>query len=331
MNVFLTLLLDSLRLLRARVLFWITLGISALVALIYLSIGFTPDGMSILFGALDFKSEMFNSQSPMAEMMYLGIFSDILVGFWLSWVAVILAIISCAPIFPDFMSEGSIGIPLSKPVSRLTLFFYKYIGSLMFVVLQVAIFCLIVFVAIRCRVGFWNPSVFWAVPIVTLMFSYIYSVVVLVSVKTRSVLAAILAGVLVWFLAWGMQKSDDFLYVASHPESVPNVAGMPSMIGSFGSPEEMMKWHKISSMAIFAMPKTGETTRLMDRLIQVKGAEGEADKSLVAAATEGDAEVSGRLKKASTRNSAVYVVGTSLLFEALMLAWAASIFCRRDY
>lgn len=331
MNVFLTLLLDSLRLLRARVLFWVTLAISAIVALIYLSIGFTPEGFSILFGAFDFQSEMFNANSPLAEMMYLGIFSDILVGFWLSWVAVILAIISCAPIFPDFMSEGSIGIPLSKPVSRLTLFFYKYVGSLMFVVLQVAIFCVIVFLAIRWRVGVWNPSVFWAVPVVTLMFSYIYSVVVLVSVKTRSVLAAILAGIVVWFLAWGMQKSDDFLYLASHPESVPEVAGAPSMLGSFGKPEEMMKWHKISSAAIFLMPKTGETTRLMDRLIQIKSDEGGTDKSLVNAATEGDDEVSGRLKKVSTRNSVGYVLGTSLLFEALMLGWAASIFCRRDY
>jgi ABC-type transport system involved in multi-copper enzyme maturation permease subunit len=331
MNVFLTLLLDSLRLLRARVLFWITLVISALVAVIYLSIGFNPEGISLLFGALDIKSEMFNTGSGLAEVLYLGIFSDVLVGFWLSWVAVILAIISCAPIFPDFMSEGSIGIPLSKPVSRLTLFIYKYISSLMFVVLQVAIFCVIVFLAIRWRVGSWNPSVFWAVPIVTLMFSYIYSVVVLVSVKTRSVLAAILAGIFVWFLAWGMQKSDDFLYVASHPEAIANVTGMQSAVGTFGSPEEMMKWHKISSMAIFAMPKTGETTRLMDRLIKVNGHDGESDKSLVTAATKGENEASGSLKKAITRNSTGYVIGTSLLFEALMLGWAASIFCRRDY
>lgn len=331
MNVFLTLLVDSLRLLRARVLFWITLGISALVALLYLSVGFTPDGMSILFGAFDFKSDLFNSQTPFAEMMYLSIFSDILVGFWLSWVAVILAIISCAPIFPDFMSEGSIGIPLSKPVSRLALFFYKYIGSLMFVVLQVVIFCVIVLFAIRWRVGSWNPGVFWAVPIVTLMFSYIYSVVVLVSVKTRSVLAAILAGIVVWFLAWGMQKTDDFLYLASHPEAVPNVHGMPSMAGSFGKPEDMLKWNQMSSMAMAILPKTGETTRLMDQLIQVSGHDGGGGKSLVSAAAEGDEEVGGRMKKAVTRHSATYVIGTSLLFEAFILGWAAWIFCRRDY
>lgn len=331
MNVFLTLLVDSLRLLRARVLFWVTLAISALVAMLYLSVSFTSDGVSILFGAFEFRSEMFHAGSGLAEMLYLGVFSDILVGFWLSWVAVILAIISCAPIFPDFMSEGSIGIPLSKPVSRPVLFLYKYLGSLMFVVLQVSIFCVIVFLAIRWRVGSWNPSVFWAVPIVTLMFSYIYSVVVLVSVKTRSVLAAILAGMVVWFMAWGMQKTDDFLYMASHPEAVPEIAGAPSMMGSFGTPEQMMKWHKMSSMAMVVVPKTGETTRLMDRLIRVSSAEDGSATSLVNAATEGDDDYSKGVKKAVTRNSSGYVIGTSLLFEALMLGWAAWTFCRRDY
>lgn len=327
MNVFLTLLVDSLRLLRARVLFWITLGISALVALLYMSIGFTPEGISVLFGLFDFKIQMLGSEGGMAEILYLAIFSDFLVGFWLSIFAVILAMISCAPIFPDFMSEGSIGIPLSKPVSRLTLFFYKYIGSLMFVVLQVGIFCVIVFFAIRLRVGSWNPSVFWAVPIVTLMFSYIYSVVVLVSVKTRSVLAAILAGLVVWFISFGVQKTDDALYIAAHPEAA---SAVPGMGGLLGSAEEMQKWQNISSMAMIPLPKTSGTTRLLDQVIHVSNSADGRNQSLIAAAAEGD-EGSGHLKKAATRHSAAYVIGSSLLFEAVMLGWAAAIFCRRDY
>lgn len=39
MIAIITLLLDSYRLLKARALFWITLGISGLVGLLYLSIG----------------------------------------------------------------------------------------------------------------------------------------------------------------------------------------------------------------------------------------------------------------------------------------------------
>ena len=212
MSVFWVLMVDSLRLLRARALFWITLAISGLAALMYVSIGFTPTGMSLGFGAAEIKSEVLRAGAPAVELFYLGMFNKLIVGIWLSWVAIGLALISCAPVFPDFMAEGSIGIPLSKPVPRLVLFLYKYLGALLFVVAQVGLFCVLVFFAVRWRVGTWNPSVFWAVPLVTLVFSYLYSVVVLVAVRTRSVLAAILAGVLVWFVSWVGQKGEEVLY-----------------------------------------------------------------------------------------------------------------------
>ena len=45
-----TILLDSLRLLKAKKLFWIVLFITLLVGLLYASIGFHETGMSIGFG-----------------------------------------------------------------------------------------------------------------------------------------------------------------------------------------------------------------------------------------------------------------------------------------
>ncbi|MFD0892540.1 hypothetical protein KBB96_14030 [Luteolibacter ambystomatis] len=322
-----TLLVDSLRLLRARVLFWITLAISALAAVLYLSIGFNPEGFSMLFGAVNVKNEMIRSGSEYAELFYLGIFSKFVVGLWLSWVAVGLALISCAPIFPDFMSEGSIGIPLSKPVSRLTLFFSKYVGALLFVILQVGLFCVIVFIAIRWRVGTWNPSIFWAVPLVTLVFSYIYSVVVLISVWTRSVLAAILAGVVIWFVAWLGQKGEEMLYMFSHPTGVMADVTAEQQQDALA---DMEKWHKVSVAGMAFMPKTGETMNVMDRLIVVGGKTGFSNSSFLAALF-GQKDEDMNLDKAMARNSTFYVIGSSLGFEAVMLGLAALIFCRRDY
>ncbi len=327
MRVFMTLLVDSLRLLRARVLFWVTLGISALAAILYLSIGFTPTGISVLFGVTEFQNPVIRSGSEFSELFYLGLFSKFIVGLWLSWVAVGLALISCAPVFPDFMSEGSIGIPLSKPVSRLTLFVCKYVGALLFVVVQVGLFCLIVFVAIRWRVGTWNPSIFWAVPLVTLVFSYIYSVVVLVSVKTRSVLAAVLAGVLIWFVAWLGQKSEELLYMASHPAGAALEVAEDERRSAL---TDMEKWHRISVGAMACLPKTGETMNVMDRLVVVGGKTGFSNSQFIAALF-GQGQEDPTLDQALTRNSTSYVIGTSLLFEAVILGAAAWIFCRRDY
>jgi ABC-type transport system involved in multi-copper enzyme maturation permease subunit len=325
MKIFMTLLVDSVRLLRARALFWVTLWISAFVALLYLSIGFNPEGFSLLFGLIDIPSDTVRAGSPMAEMTYLWIFSNGIVGVWLSIAAVILALISCASIFPDFMAEGSIGIPLSKPVSRLTLFFCKYVGSLLFVIVQVALFCAIVFLALRWRVGTWNPSVFWAVPLVTLVFSYIYSVVVLFAVKTRSVLAAVLAGVAVWFLAWAGQAGEGLLYMFSQMEKQQMEAS------SEKEPLVMEKWHQGSVVVMGFLPKTGQTMQILDRLMVVKG-EGEYANGTFLAGSLGASDREAReTNEAYTRHSKAYIIWTSLGFEAVMLGLAAFIFCRRDY
>lgn len=328
MRVFMTLLVDSLRLLRARVLFWVTLSISAIAALLYLSIGFTPTGVSILFGMTEIQNEAVHAGSPLAETFYLGLFSKFLVGLWLSWIAVGLALISCAPIFPDFMSEGSIGIPLSKPVSRLTLFFCKYVGALLFVILQVTIFCVIVFIALKWRLDVWNPSVFWAVPLVTLVFSYIYSVVVLVSVKTRSVLAAVLAGVGIWLLAWMGQKSEEVMYMIAYPTQN---GGIVINDGHAGSPNQAKQWHQMTVWMMACLPKTGETMNVMDRLMVVGGKTGFSNSSFIASLFGQPGDHDDPLEKALTRNSTTYIIGTSLIFEAVMLGMAAWIFCRRDY
>lgn len=333
-----TLLTDSVRLLRARVLFWVTLWISVLAALLYSSIGFDETGYSLAFGLVHFNDQSVVRGSLGAEILYLKDFSDYFVGIWLSWLAVGLAIFSSASIFPDFMSEGSIGIPLSKPVSRLTLFLCKYVGSLLFVVLQVTLFCLIVLVAMRVRIGFWNPSVFWAVPLVTLMYSYIYSVVVLVSVKTRSVLAAVLAGFFVWFLAFGAHYVEEGFYWATRTQELslftdsghhPKTDNGHSSAASSEEDTDWKRWHDYSEIAVAAMPKTSETTQLMDRLMTVKGPQ--MSGSLVAAQTGQYGDLGEVVKKIKTRHSPFYIIGTSLGFEAVMLALAAWIFCRRDY
>lgn len=321
MRVFLTIMVDSLRLLRARALFWVTLGFSALVALIFLSIGFSPQGFSLLFGLAEYEHEFLRAGNPLAEVVYVGgIFNGVVVGVWLSWAAVGLALVSCASIFPDFMAEGSIGVFLSKPVGRLRLFFYKYLGSLMFVALQVGLFCLIVFFALRWRLGVWNPSVFWAVPVVVLIFSYLYSVVTYVAVRTRSVMAAIFAAMLVWFVSYLGQKGEEIIYVLADREAVQ-------------TPQQTSyrDLHRAAVMAMTVLPKTGETARLLDRWVVAGGRRGISQAELFGAflgARLGDRE---GIDAAAQRHSLGFVLGTSLAFEAVLLGLAAWRFKRMDF
>lgn len=188
------------RRLKASVLFYIVLGISALVAVAYAAIGFNESGMTFLFW--DIPSDQVNTQVISADTWYKLVFSEIAVKWWLSWIAVILAIISTGTIFPSWLQEGAIDLYLAKPIGRVRLFLTQYLGGLLFVAAQVAIFSLGCFLVIGFRAGTWAFSVFLAVPIVTLMFSYLFAFSTLVGVWTRSAVASILLTVVLWLLVW---------------------------------------------------------------------------------------------------------------------------------
>ncbi|MDB4508281.1 hypothetical protein N9051_01725, partial [Akkermansiaceae bacterium] len=79
-----------------------------------------------------FEEEALSKGSMVAELLYKWIFESFIVGGWLSWATIILALISCASIYPQMMEEGSAGMLLTKRPSRWVIFFAKYIGSLLF-------------------------------------------------------------------------------------------------------------------------------------------------------------------------------------------------------
>lgn len=319
---------DSLRLLRARALFWVTLGISLLAAVMYLSVGFTDKGISVMFGMAELDNDIIRRGSEVAELFYLGLFSKFIVGLWLSWIAVMLGLISCAPVFPDFMAEGSIGIALAKPVGRLKLFLCKYISGLAFMVVQVGLFCVIVFFAIRWRIGVWNPTVFLAVPLVTLVFSYLYAVTVMTAVRTKSALASVLAAILVWFVAWMGQKSEEVLYMfAYQPGSQSEMMGGVTEEGR----AQWKTWHQASVAMMACLPKTGETMNLMDRWIQVGKHRGFSNTQFAASVFGMQPKRDEAVDKAIERHSVAYVLGTSMLFELVVLGLAAWTFCRKDF
>ncbi len=208
---FKALLIDAYRQLSAAKLFWVTVGISVLVVLAYGSVGFNKQGISILFGFWEIESEYLHEGSPWARGLYIGIFSSFLVKVWLAWIATVLALISTCSIFPEFVHGGSIELTISKPIGRLKLFFSKYIVSLLFVVLQVAIFCVGIFFCVGFRIGEWNPMVFTAIPIVAIFFSYLFAVCVLVGILTRSGITALLLTGVFWMLLWSIQTSEGVL------------------------------------------------------------------------------------------------------------------------
>lgn len=337
MRVFVAVMLDSLRLLKARKMFGISLGISLMIALSYAAIGFNEKGITF-FGVMEFGHPMVRGGSEHAAAFYILMFTDLIVRYWLAWVVILIGLISTISIFPDFLAEGGIEVTLSKPVSRATLFLLKYLGALLFVAIQVGLLSLIAFLAIGWRVGEWNPGVFWAVPVVTFVFSLIYCVSVLAAVRTKSTAFSLIAGLGIWGTALLVQWGEDLCYKMG--VMLPQLGVRMDL--RTGEPRltddkeggKIAEWQKIFESAMAPLPKTRECTLYLKRLIVFEDRNSPiagTDLSMVLTPGASDPRMKKAMEAYERRHSAWYVFGTSALFEVIVLGGAMWIFCRRDF
>lgn len=378
MRLFSAMLLDSYRELNSKKLFWMILAMSGMVVLVYASIGFDETGMSMFFGLWQIENALLTKGSFMSIVLYRSIFSTFMVGIWLTRIATILALVSTTTVFPDFVSGGAIDVMLSKPIRRVTLFFMKFVASLLFVLLQVTVFCVGVFLCMGIRLGDWEWKIFAAIPVVMLFFSYLFSVNVLFGVWTRSALAALLITMMLWTSLWSVNQSETVLnlvrtqmimevehadesiakleesYAALETDKTEQNAPARQRIKSEleSSREErdstletigkIDNWYKPIRAIRTVMPKTAETIALLDRwlrrdtdvnlfdLLQGKVARDDSGAFRVTD-TSDDREAQRRVQQEYDAKSEWYLIGSSLVFEALVLSLACWIFVRRDY
>lgn len=291
------LFVDAYRELNSKKLFWITLILSLLVVVSFAFVGINERGIKV------FRSEfpgVWNTSLIPEATFYKFIFTQIAIPWWLGLIAAVLALVSVCGVFPDFMSGGSIDLYLSKPIGRLRLFLTKYVTSLLFVALQVLVFSTAAFLLIGLKSGAWEFGIFLAVPLVTLFFSYLFCVCVLLGVVTRSPLASLLVTILFWLGVFSLTSSEQVLlmFKASRQETVEQQQKIVSDIERFiarnkeiapdnttansgwetqlvnarnnladaqKTAEQLTWWHTMLWRARAPLPKTGETVDLMSR------------------------------------------------------------------
>lgn len=200
------LFVDAYRELNHRRLFWITLALSGLVVLAFAAIGNDEKGLTVFHWSIPFPF-VSTAIIPKADF-YKFVFASLGVGFWLTWISTIIALISTASIFPDFVDRGSIDLMLSKPIGRTRLFLTKFLTGLLFAGLQVTVFTLTSIVIIGVRGGEWEPWLLMAIPLVVLFYSYLFAVQAVIGLLTRSVIASVIGVMLFWILLFLVQSGD---------------------------------------------------------------------------------------------------------------------------
>ena len=334
---------------------------------------------------------MFNTSTVSKELFYKLQFTTWGVPIWLSWVTIILALISTAGIIPELVSGGAIEPVLSKPIGRPRLFLTKYLTGLLFVALQVLIFSLGCMLVMGIRGGSWEPKLLLAIPIVLAFFSYLYAFCALVGLITKSTIAALLLTIIFWVAIWVVNTGDSIMIaqregsilkvqdrqldierqtdyankrieqLKEQGKPIPGQAGEPIPDGYADTLEAVNPTLKMSKERLTKaeaseitwtawagrivatktiLPKTQETVGLLERYLinndDIAMLMGMNEKQAQRMSEENDPafadpRVGKRVAEIMRSRSILWILGTSFLYEAILLIISTIIFSRRDF
>ena len=309
------LVMDTFRETIEKKLFWINLLLSLLVAVSLGCVSFNERGIDVFFGWHTFEEWAFSTANPMFRSLIGQLISDLFVDYYIGWIGVILGLVCTAGIFPTMMEKGSVDAIVARPLSRWKIFFAKYVGGLLFMFVQGTFFTVLLFFVVGLRWKIWFPGILWSIPLLVLLFSYLYCLCVAFGLATRSSMASAVLTLVMWML---VITPIQYGYETTHAWS------------------KFEKWHKIKAATAtlrWFVPNTTGIPRL------VRKAMGELDPS---AMIPDDAEQNPFLSKRELehllefeeRMTAMpwyYSVGPSLLFEAVVLLLAGWRFSRKDF
>ncbi len=295
-----------------RKIFWVLIAITAIVILAMLSIGFEGNHVSFMFGMWEADSGAFNPLAEQGPSRLAAIVVYLLFGNLLGWVGVILMLIATAGVFPSMIESGVIGVLLSKPISRSRLFLYKYLASMVFVLVQGIFFVGGTFLAMGLRWGVWCPGYLLAIPGLVLLFSYVYCITSVVGVQTRSSVAAVLVSIAAW-AAFAL------------------VHQAPQLFDMVDSLKKQTLLYNTVRVVSWIPPKTGDIEYLVARW---GGAGPSADMfptNGFGAQDMADMAKARKIEEQELKKSPLASIGSSLIFEGLVILFGMWRFSRRDF
>jgi len=313
---FWALVVDGSRESRDKKIFWVVLAITLLIALAMLCIGFDGRRVSFFFGLVKGDAPESGLMESIGRTQLVGVVVWLLLETIFGWIGIVLMIVATAGMIPAFLERGVIDVVLAKPLSRPKLFLYKYLAGLVFVVVQSFIFVGATFLVMGFRWGLWVPGYLLAAPLLVLLFSYVYCVSVWVAVKTRSAIAAVLLSLGAWVV-----------FALVHQG--------PMIFETFPALKEYRTLHAAVRAAAWIPPKTGDIIYFAARWAEAgTSAElftGIMPRGAMDAEDRQQIDVAMQIEEKEILKSSISSVGSSLLFEAVVVLLAMWSFARKDY
>lgn len=152
----------------------------------------------------------------------------ILAGVVADTAGILLLLVWTAGFLPSFLEPSAASVLLAKPMPRWGLLLGKYLGVLVFVLVQALVFVSGTWAALGVATGIWDPIYLMCVPLVLIHFAIFYGMSVLLAVSTRSTIACVFGSILFWLLCWAMNYGRHM--VVALPDLHEAASGMRALV-----------------------------------------------------------------------------------------------------
>jgi ABC-type transport system involved in multi-copper enzyme maturation permease subunit len=125
-----------------------------------------------------------------------------------SWTALLIGVVITSFFVPNMLRKGTVDLYISKPIDRVRLLIFKYVGGLIFMLILTSVTVVGIWLALGLRSGIWGLGFLWVVPGLMFYFAVLYAVSVLAGVLTRSPIVCIL----VTTAAWGVFFANGYIH-----------------------------------------------------------------------------------------------------------------------
>ncbi len=197
------------------------------------------------------------------------------------------------------IQKGRIDLVLSKPIHRSALLVYKYLGGLLYVLINAVFLVGGCWLALSARSGHWDFSFLWSIPVLTGFFAILYGFSAWLGVLTRSPIVSILGSIGLWFVSSYLGGIRQTLRGGLIPLALPDWAA------------------RALDFAYYVLPKTSDLKQINNQLI-TRGSVGTEALAMI--------QEAGLAPPDWTM-----IVLTSGAFLVLCLSLACLAFSKRDY
>jgi hypothetical protein len=225
---------------------------------------------SLFFGLVPLRFGPVRFGAPLSAQVYF--IEDKLVNGIGAWVGVLIGIVVTSFFIPNMLRKGTIDLLLVKPMHRVTLLIFKYIGGLSFMLFTATVTVGGIWLVLGLRTGIWASGFLLTILVLTFFFAIYYSVSTLFGVLTHSPIVAILMTVLVW----GVLYAVGWVYSEFHKDNKPLSVFEMAARAERGEesplqPDTRMfpEWVDTAVDTIhYVTPRTGDLDALTSRLLE---------------------------------------------------------------